>query len=656
MSQQLKQIYEFGPFRLDATERILLREGELVPLPLKAFETLLALIERRGHVIDKDELMQKVWPDTFVEEGNLAKNISALRKILSNGNGAQDYIETIPKRGYRFVAQVKELSDGPMDLIVAERVRAHIATEEEEDDSSSDSAALPFSPQQALPPSTSQPGRAWRRRKVIFLVIGLLLVAGGAITFYYWLRANRTQQAEVEVKVKSLAVLPFKFVGAEKEDEYLGVGLTYALTTQLGNLRQVVVRPTSAVMKYRDKEQDAVAAGRALGVDAVLEGRVQKFGERISVRWQLVSVQDGTLIWGGDSTHQFSDILLLQDSISHQIVRALALTLTGKEQEQLAKHYTENTEAYNSYLRGRVFWDRRGADWANKAIASFEQAIKLDPNYALAYAGLADTYIVLGDHGTKPSKEAFPQAREAALRALAIDETLAEAHASLAHVKARFDWDWPGAEAECKRAIDLNPNYALAYGWYGIFLNCQRRFDEALAVIRQAQEIDPVSPSLFVYASATYLRAGQPDQAIEQARKALDLDPDFVTAYPHLGQAYEQKGMYQEAIAAFNRAHSLGIPSQSLLGHVYAVAGKRQEALKLLDELKALSAQRYLKPYGFAVIYVGLGEHEKALEWLNRAIEDHDTFASNLATDARFNPLRSDPRFVDLLRRVGLPK
>jgi tetratricopeptide (TPR) repeat protein len=430
--------------------------------------------------------------------------------------------------------------------------------------------------------------------------------------------------------------------------------VTDALITRLGNLRQIAVRPTGVVLKYQGEGRDIIAAGRTLKVEAVLDGRVQKFGESVRVTMQLVRVSDETVLWTGEVMGKFNDLLALQDSISTQVTRALALHLTGEEQQRLAKRYTENAEAYQAYLRGRYFWNRRGADWTDKAIASFEQAIKIDPNYALAYTGLADTYIILGDHAIWPPKEAFPKARAAAVRALELDETLAGAHTSLALIKSKFDWDWPGAEQEYKRAIELNPGYALAYGWYGGILGNMERFNEALALIKQAQEIDPLSPSLYVYASGTHRRAGQSDQAIAQARKALDLDPDFDTAISQLGLAYEQKGMYEEAITALSRAVSLGLSYKSDLGHAYAVAGRRQEAIKILDELKELSSQRYIRPYGFAILYTGLGENDRAFEWLNKALEDRDPFMSNLAVEPRFNPLRSDPRFTDLVRRIGL--
>jgi tetratricopeptide (TPR) repeat protein/TolB-like protein len=561
------------------------------------------------------------------------------------GNG-EEFIETVPKRGYRFVAPVK-LVECVDEIVLQRRVQTHIVAAEEVDEAE---LVAVSSPQPSFgQPQLSLPESSRTLRWKYLLLAGLLPVV---VVAGLWLLWQRRARSGVE-PIKNIAVLPFKFVGAAHEEEYLGLGLTDALITKLSKLRQITVRPTGVVLKYQG--QDIIAAGRALRVDAVLDGRVQKFGESVQVRLQLVRVSDEAVLLPIEVMGRYADLLALQDSISAQLTRALALHLTGEEQQRFAQRYTENAEAYHAYLQGRYFWNRRGDDWANKAIAAFEQAVKLDPHYALAYAGLADTYIILGDHSRWPPKEAFPKAKAAAVRALELDESLAEAHTPLAHVKFIFDWDWPGAEREYRRAIELNPAYALGYGWYGVFLAHLRRFAEAQAMIQQGQALDPLLSSLYSYASSAQRRAGQFDQAVAQARKALELDPDFATAIYHLGLAYEQKGNYAEAITALSRALSLGPSYKSNLAHVYSRAGKREEALKLLDELKALSAERYIRPFSFAIVYVGLGEHAQALEWLDKAVEERDPWVTGLATEPRFNPLRSNPKFTELLRRVGLP-
>ncbi len=641
------QVYEFGQFRLEVAERRLWRAGAAVHLTPKVFDVLVALVESNGRLLEKDELIARLWPDSYVEESNLSRNVSMLRQALELDAG-EELIKTVPKRGYRFVAPVSVIAP-PVELaeevVVQRHVQMRIVAAEEISE-----ANLPAPIAQVHSPAVFN-------RKAL-ATAALLLVCAVAGTWFWWQRraANSAQP------IKTLAVLPFKFVGAAQDEEYLGLALADALITRLGKLRRLTIAPTAVVLKYQLKRQtegqDLAAAGRALKVDAVLDGRVQKFGDSVRVTLQLVRVgAESGLLWSGEVSGSFSDPLALQDAISLQVAQGLALRLTETERQQFAQRYTENAEAYQAYLRGRYFWNRRGPDWTDKALKAFARAIELDPRYALAYTGLADTYIVLGDHTDWRPMDAFPKAKDAALRALELDDTLAEAHTSLAHVKGRYEWDWAGAERDYLRAIELNPGYALAYGWYGLQLKCQRRFDESLFRLRQAQQLDPLSPSLLVYESVTYRSAGQFDQAIARLRQALEFDPDFATAHIHLGTAYLHKGMFDDALAAYRKAGSLGIPAiQFYLGHTYAAAGQRTEALKLLAEMKALSARQYIRPYGFGVLYTELGERDLAFEWLNRAVDEHDTFVSNLAAEQRFDSLRPDPRFALLLRRLGLPE
>ncbi len=479
------------------------------------------------------------------------------------------------------------------------------------------------------------------------LVLAIAL-AVSAVYFYQHRKAS----------IESVAVLPFKFLGADKEDEYLALGMTDALITRLADLKQLTVRPTSAVLKFQKEGQDAIAAGRALRVDAVLDGYVQKFGETINIRTQLIRVSDGALLWSGESVRPLANLPLLHDSVMTQVAEALALKLTDEQRQKLKRRYRDDAEAYQAYLKGRYFWNRRGAGWHKNAIEAFDRATAIDPNYAMAYAGLADTYIILGDHGLVPPKEVFPKAREAAVKALELDDSLVEAHTAFAMVKSRFDWDAETAEREFKRAIELNPGYALARGWYAMHLMSRRRFDEARAEIERAQKLEPLLLSLYAYGAGIYVTAGQPDQAIAQCRKALDLDPDFMTAHNFLGRAYVAKGMYEEAIAEFEtvaRISSDNPALRSILGYALAASGRRQEAIRILDELKELSARQYLKPYLIARIHVGLGDHEQALEWLDKALEDRDPFMVDLSADPWLDPLRSNPKFRELMRRVGLP-
>jgi DNA-binding winged helix-turn-helix (wHTH) protein/Tfp pilus assembly protein PilF len=466
MSRLTKHSYEFGPFRLDARERLLLHDEEIVPLSPKAFDMLLALVENSGHLLEKNELMQTLWPDTFVEEGSLAQNISLLRKALDESE-SQKFIETVPRRGYRFVASVRKT-------------------------------------------------------------------------------------------IKSIAVLPFKSLGIDGGDEYLGIGIAETLTTRLSSLKLLTVRPNSAVLKYASPEKDTVVAGRELEVDTVLEGSIRRLGERIRVTARLVSVPDGLVLWADKFDENFTDIFKVEDSISGKVAEALALKLSGDEHKRLTKRYTDKAEAYQLYLKGRYFWNKRTEDGFNRGIAQFKQAVEKDSNYALAYAGLADSYIGLTFYNFAAPNETMPKAKEAAMNALAIDSALAEAHTSLAHVLMNYDWNWSEAEKEFKLSIELNPDYATAHQWYAIhYLTAMGRPEEALQEMKRALDLEPTSLVMNTFMGATLYFAARYDEAIEQCRRTIEMDPNFAIAHWHLGLAYEQKDMFDEAIVEFQKATAL---------------------------------------------------------------------------------------------------
>jgi TolB-like protein/Tfp pilus assembly protein PilF len=599
MAKQAEYFYEFGPFRVDPVQRLLWRDGQLVPLMPKLFDTLLLLVENNGQVLEKGELMQELWPDSFVEEGSLSHNVSVLRKLLGTGSG--QYIETLPRRGYRFTPDVRQVPNAELNLIVRRRTRAHIrATEEYETEDETPA----------------------------------LLESGSAI--------------------KSLAVLPFRTIGQDQAGEYLGLGLADVLITQLGNTGDIVVRPTSAVLKYTELQPDSIRAGSELGVDAVVEGSVQFANGRLRVTVQMVSVREGVALWADKFNTEFTDIFAVQDSISEQVARALTLKLTGARRERLRKRYTESAEAYHSYLKGRYFWNKRNVEGFKKAIAQFKAAIEVDPTYALAFAGLSDTYVLLASWGEQTPREALPRARVAAERALEIDEELCEGHASLGNV-LYGTWDLRGAEAALKRAIELNPNYATAHNRYAQVLVSFRRFDEAIAEMERAQQLDPLSAMVNTAVGSPYFYARQYERAIEQYRKVLELDPDFVPALFSLASALSQKGFFEEAIEAARKAVEITKRHPLLVAHLanmYAAAGRRGEALEELDEL--LSGGRAALPYALALVYVRLGDCDRAIELLEEAFELRNTHLHDLNIDPEFEPLRCDPRFTSLVRRVGL--
>lgn len=644
MSRPDKEFYEFGPFKLDAIERVLFRGGEVVPLKPKVFDTLLVLVESSGHVLDKDELMKILWPDTVVEENNLNQNISALRRALGEGENSGQYIETLPRRGYRFVARVRELGDESADLVVEKHTLATLLIVEEQHDN----RALDVDGRFLLPAAR----REWVNGKVM---AGSALIAALAVASYFLVSSRSKQPATIST-LRSIAVLPFKPLISDSGDEYLGLGMTDALITRLAGINQVIVRPTSAVRKYTAQEQDSVAIGRELKVESVLDGSIQKAGDRVRLTVQLVRVGDGRHLWTDKFDEKFTDLLAVEDRVSERVASALSLKLSGEERKVLEKHYTENSEAHQLYLKGRYFWSKRNSDGLKKAIEQFQQAIDVDGTYALAYTGLADCYLLLEQYVGTPAGDAYPKAKAYAERALQLDETLAEAHASLGRINDSL-WDFEEAEKEFKRAISLNPNYPTGHHWYSNHLLALERLDGSLSEIKRAQELDPLSPVIGEVVAYTYLVKGDLDAGVEQARRVIELDPTFPGAHRTLGRAYVELRRYPEGITEFQRAVDLSNRASfqlSDLGYGYAVAGKHAEALAVANELKARYARREASGYDIAVVYGSLGDKDQAFVWLEKAFQARSGRLIYITSALEFHSLRSDPRYTDLLRRMGL--
>jgi TolB-like protein/DNA-binding winged helix-turn-helix (wHTH) protein/Tfp pilus assembly protein PilF len=705
VNNQTGQLYEFGEFRLEAADRVLFHKGKPVTLTPKALETLLVLVQNGGRLVNKEDLIKAVWADTFVEEANLARNIWTLRKALGDDDTNHRYIETVPKRGYRFVAPVTEVPIENTAVLIQRRVRAHIVSEELEtsEEPRSDSQVIqtedqpiesvaakkqvadrsadivmqrhtvarivteeeemangrgesePAFESKALLVTVAKEKEVNRRRRLALGAVGVLLVGLTLALTHTW-SSRKSQVSATGTTVRSLAVLPFKPIGARDEDDYLGLGMADALITKLSNIREINIRPTSAVRKYGSQDQDPVAAGRELRVEAVIEGSVQRVGEQLRVTVQLVSVRDRAPLWAEKFDERFTDIFAVQDRISEQVARALMPRLTLEDRERLHKRYTENAEAYQAYLKGRFLWNKRTGEGMRKSIEYFDQAVRIDPKYALAYAGLADSYNVLSQFGELASDEAMPKAKAAALKALEIDDTLAEAHASLALVHNVYDWNWVGAETEFKRAIELNPNYANARHWYAMFLSAAGRHDEALAEIRRAKEIDPVSLIISTNEGWILFCARQYDAAIEQLGKTVELDQGFANAHYKLALVYEAKGMYKEAVKEYLKDEALSGTSQevvAMLRAAYSKSGWEGYCQRQLNQLKKESKEGYVSPKSFVMAYLQLGEKDRAFEWLEKAYGERGELLLYLKVDPRFDPLRSDPRFEDLLRRVG---
>ena len=620
MDQQDNRSYEFGRFRLKVAERVLLREGELVPLTPKVFDILVTLVEHGGQVVSKDDLMKRVWPNTFVEEGNLTQNISLLRKALGETAGGVQFIETVPRRGYRFVAETRKTSsNGTGEL--------------------SPPAADPV----VSIPNTANQSASIKRTPVFALIAGLVVV--GIIGVVYFTSSGKAGNPSA---IQSIAVLPFVDESSDPDAQYINDKIAESLINSLSKLPQLRVVPRGVVAGYRGQELDPRKVGRELNVQAVVTGKLRRHGDIISIQADLIDVNNVAQLWGQHYDHKLSDALLVQDDISRDIFENLRLKLNVEEKKQL--------EAYGLYLKGRNAWNKRTSDALQQAIDYFNQAIAIDPNYGEAYAGLADCYNMLVVYGRFDPTEGFPKAKEAATKALEIDENSAEAHTSMAFIKFRWDWDRTATEREFQEAIKLKPAYAPAHQWYSSYLVAVERFDEAIAEAKRTEELEPLSFVASSHLGWIYYLSGQNDKAIEQCRKILELDPSSFPARRYLGLAYEAKGMYPEAIAEFQTGVKLsGSPlMHALLGHAYAASGRTAEAKQVLADLQQLQGQRYVSPYTVAAIYAGLGDDVQAFKWLETAVQGRDIWLMNLKVDPVFAKLRSKRQFTDILARIRL--
>ncbi|HAF12697.1 MAG TPA: hypothetical protein DCK99_03155 [Blastocatellia bacterium] len=501
------------------------------------------------------------------------------------------------------------------------------------------------------PPSSAEYIVSGIKQHKLGAVIALLVLIVGAVGLGLYLHARTT-----EVAIESIAVLPFENQNHDSNTDYLADGVTESIISSLSQLSQLRVMARSTVFRYKGKDVDPQKVGYDLGVRAVLTGRLIQQGDNLTIRTELVNVSDGTELWGEQYNRKMSDLVTVQQEIARDISERLRLRLTGEQRQQLNKGSTSNTEAYQLYLKGRYHLNRQTEDGYKRSIDYFQQAIAMDPNYAQAYAGIADAYIVATDWYL-PNREAMPKAKAAATRALEIDDTLAEGHVSLGTVRVFYDWNWSETDKEYRRAIKLNPNYADAHQWYSFYLGVVRgQYSEAIAEAKQALQLDPLSLNANQVLADALFTARQYDQAIEQCRKTIELDQNFWWAHESLGALYERRGQFQEAIAELQKARQLDNNPLILakLGRAYALSGKRAEAQKLIDELKELSKQRYVSSAIVAEIYAALGERDQTFEWLEKGYEERSIGMLFLKTDPLWDGFRSDPRFANLVRRVGL--
>ena len=652
MGDMRRHIYEFGPFRVDVHRRLLLREGRQLRLPAKAFEILLVLLEEPGRVVGKDELLQRVWPDAVVEENNLTVNVSALRKSLGESPQEHRYLLTIPGRGYQFVADVRQSAGAP-------------AREAEEKSPVSRRAGVFAGPPQAvaaLPngragdlyptPSAKDVGDESKRHKHGALLVLAALLATTLVAAYFAYPSRPA--AGGKAGISSLAVLPFANRGNDPNAEYLSDGISESLINILSQLPGLKVIAASSSFRYKGTDVDVQEVAQALGVEAVVTGRVSQRGDELIINVELVDARDKTQMWGEQYTRKATDLLAMQSEMSREIAEKLRLRLSASERQHLARRETSNPLAYELLLRGRFNFNK-GADEARKnAVDYYNQAIAIDPNYAPAYAELAYAYSILGNDGVIDPKEAVLKAEAAAVRALELDGGLAEAHQALAYNK-QLAWDWAGAEREYQRAVGVNPNYAQGYASYSVFLSMMGRHEEAIAEARRAKELDPLSIRIDIWVFNTLFFARRYDEAREVLKQMRELDAHHPLILYYVAQTSIATGQYTEAIAAYKEGIKLGDDTASTriyLGHAYARAGQLEKARAILDELQR--TKQYVSPAELAVLYVGLGEREQAFASLERAYAAHDLQLQYLGVDPTLDPLRSDPRFAELMRRVGL--
>jgi TolB-like protein/DNA-binding winged helix-turn-helix (wHTH) protein/Tfp pilus assembly protein PilF len=641
MSSLTSNLYAFGEFRLDPQSRVLTRGGTVVSLTPKAFDVLLLLIQNAGKVVTKDELMKAVWPNSFVEESNLTQTIFMVRKALDETSGRR-YILNVQGQGYRFLLPVTEAATEPEIETPVLAPSIAIAPE----------IPLPS------PPNTKR----WRSAAIAIAVAMAVLIAGAAI----WLWRSRYGSAEHQAKIM-LAVLPFENFTGDPGQEYFSDGLTEEMISQLGNLDPAglgVIARTS-VMHYKHTGESIPQIGKDLGVQYVIEGSVRRDSERVRITAQLIHVKDQSHLWTREYDRDLGHLLELQEEITREVANEIEFSLSGRrpiepasERGSLpAKSRANSYEAYDLYLKGRYCWNKRTGEGFRQAIDYFQQAIDKDPSYGEAYAGLADTYGLMSTWYAGPQNELMPKARTAALRALELDESLAEAHASLALIKENYDYDWPVAEREFRRAIQLNPQYATAHQWYAESLSWQGRFQEALAESELARRLDPLSPIIGSdYASILYY-SRQYEAALKQIRSVLELDPNFEHAQGEMVPSYLQLGRYDEAIDAINHwPHHEGPWAWAWKAAVYGRAGRAKEARSALAKLEQVPASRTGLSAMLLVAYSGTGQKQRVLELLQKAYSEHSNVVMQIKVDPIYDPMRSDPRFEDLLRHVGLQR
>jgi len=630
-----KHVYEFGPFRLDPAERLLLRNNQTVLLAPKAFDTLLLLVENSGHLLTKNELMKRLWPETFVEEANLAQNISAIRRALDEKNGGAQYIETVPKGGYRFVGKVSV---------------SHPAAPSAEPARQSDETPGPQSP--------SVRSRDLRGRVVlgVAIVMALAVLAWG-------IGHLRVRAGESLSPIRSIAILPLLNLSNDPQQEYFVDGMTDELITDLAKIGKLRVISRTSVMSYKGTHKSLGAIAGELNVDAVVEGTVLRAGNRVRVTAQLLRASPERHLWADSYQGDLTDVFSLQDRVARSIAREIRVTLTPEEQARLTSLQPADPEAYDAYVRGRHYASQLTPDGFEKAILNFGRAIELQPLYAQAYADLAETYCWAAATQSIPVQEGLFKARQAAMKALEMDETLSQAHSSLAWVKYAYEWNFPEAEREFRRSVELNPGASWPLLWYGMYLAQGNRIEESIAEMKKVQQVDPLSPVVNALALVPLLTGRKYDIAIEGGQKVLEMDRSNGLARWLLTTAYEWKGDFSKAIdleeetaVLYGETKEAAAQRFTRLRRAYDRLGPKEYWRMNLEQQLSQWKTNPGDPYNRAVFYARVGKNLEAFTWLGKAYQVRSQeLIFGLRTEPAFDAMRSDPRYTDLVHRIGFP-
>jgi TolB-like protein/DNA-binding winged helix-turn-helix (wHTH) protein/Flp pilus assembly protein TadD len=629
--------------QLDLGRYELRQGGRVLKLEKIPMELFILLAERKDQLVTREQIVDRLWgKEIFLDtEQGINTAVRKIRQLLRDDPEHPRFLETVVGKGYRLV--------GPVTIVAPTgRELPHGSGPSSVEGTSAEVGAPKVLGRSPHPPV----------RRIVGAVALFLVIAAGIAVLPKLTRLNKNSGPKAGPSVRSLAVLPLENLSGDQAQDYFADGMTDEIITNLAKVGSVRVISRTSVMQYKGVHKPLPDIARALGVDAVVEGSVVRSGERVRITAQLIYAPTDQHLWANEYERNLRDVLSLQSEVARTIAQEIRATVTPEERVRLSGKGAVNPQAYESYLKGRSYWNQRTEAGLGKAIAQFGKATELDPNYAEAYSGLADSYTALGYLSYLDPSSAFPKASAAATRALELDPTLAEAHASLAYYELYYEWNWVAAEREFKQAIALNPNYATAYEWYSIYLMAMGRLDESLAAINRARELDPLSVAIRTDVGFQYFYRRDYDRAVQELRATVSTNPRFPLSHLWLGRAYQQKHMYPEAIAEFAQTEA-ALPEWVVTiagsGNAYGEWGKIAEAEQVLKQLNTMSQQKYVTPYGVALVYAGLGRREDAFAWLNQAVAGRSHWLVWLNLDPRWNRLRSDPRFAELVRQVGLP-